>query len=241
MNILKAAGLILLGAVAVTLVSQRYVLAAVLAPHMIFDEIGQGVFVDGSLAERDRHDLLEDITAAQERIAALYGPTRARPRILVLATEEQGRTYGVPEPAPAQPYSVPWGTYILLKPRGRNVDVIAHEIVHAEVADRVGYLAYVLDVPVWFNEGLAMQVDHREEKIWRYLQEGRPLPPVSTLASGSMFFSGDQAYHYAAAQVEVARWLAAGDQVEQAGRVYAFLAALREGEEFSSIYSSIKP
>ena len=237
----KAVGIIFLGLVTVALISQRHIIVTVLAPHRGFDEIRQGVFVDESVSDRHRVEVLESLDAAQKRVASFYGPARARPTILVLATDEQGGAYGIPEPAPAKPYTLPWSTYIVLKPRGRGVDVIAHELVHAEVADRAGYLAYVFRIPVWFNEGMAMQVDLRQEKIWRYLQEGRPLPPVSTLASPRAFFSGDQAYHYAAAQVEVAGWLARGGGTAGAGRAYAFLSALREGADFDSTYASTQP
>jgi hypothetical protein len=54
-------------------------------------------------------------------------------------------------------------TCVLIGPNGQNVDVVAHELMHTEVADRIGVLAKFTDLPTWFDEGLAMQVDFRPE------------------------------------------------------------------------------
>ena len=50
---------------------------------------------------------------------------------------------------------------VIVGSKGQNIDVIAHELMHAEIADRVGYWRRFTQLPVWFDEGLAMQVDYR--------------------------------------------------------------------------------
>lgn len=118
---------------------------------------------------------------------------------------------------------------VFVGPKGANVDVVAHELVHAGVFDRVGPWVRMMQIPVWFDEGLAMQVDHRD----RYALPDNPdTAYVRHLNSPADFFVSDQqslSCHYASAKVEVARWLnAVGTHT-----VYGRLARRRSGESFS--------
>ncbi len=145
---------------------------------------------------------------------------------------DQAKHYGVIPPVPGTAYSLPWKTYIPLGPKGASIDVIAHEWVHAEIATRLGYAYYTFALPAWFNEGAAMQVDDRKEKIWRLIQEGAALPPVSSIRSNRDFYAGDRARHYAASKVEVGAWLKSRSN----RGLFAFLEALSEGEGFDESY-----
>ena len=48
-------------------------------------------------------------------------------------------------------------------PAGQTVDVLAHELAHAELLQRVGYFTMEFCVPAWFDEGLAVQFDERPD------------------------------------------------------------------------------
>ena len=120
---------------------------------------------------------------------------------------------------------------VFIGPKGRSVDVVAHELVHAEVFERVGPWARATQLPVWFDEGLAMQVDYREAYD---LSENFDTSFVRTLASPADFYTaGEDALtmNYGSAKVEVARWVAGVG----ARSVFAQLARLRNGEPFASI------
>jgi hypothetical protein len=212
---------------------QRHVLACVFVASQDFDEIARDVHAHDSVAQPDRDALLDHLPLARSRIASVFGDAIAAPRIILVATEAQAARFGVFPPVPGKPYSIPGATYIVLTPDGNNVDVVAHELVHAEIAHRLGYLDYSLSLPVWFNEGAAMQVDLRKKQSWRYIEDGVPLPAVSSIASGRTFFSGDQPLHYAAAKVELAAWL---EQSTTKGGLYAFLADYAEAESFDDLY-----
>ncbi|CAN7367454.1 hypothetical protein LJR129_002195 [Acidovorax sp. LjRoot129] len=120
---------------------------------------------------------------------------------------------------------------VFVGPKGRSVDVVAHELVHAEVFERVGPWARATQLPVWFDEGLAMQVDYRDAYD---LPENFDTSYVRTLASPAAFYTaaeGALTTNYGSAKVEVARWVAGVG----AKSVFAQLARLRNGEPFASI------
>lgn len=82
-------------------------------------------------------------------------------------------------------------TLIVIGPEGQNVDVIAHEIAHAEIRARVGLVVRELRLPTWFDEGLAMQVDRREPFVSMAaldLSRGTAVPPLAGLQTGKRFF-----------------------------------------------------
>ncbi|MDZ7923630.1 MAG: hypothetical protein U5M23_06135 [Marinagarivorans sp.] len=78
---------------------------------------------------------------------------------------------------------------IIIGPQGQNVDVIAHEWLHAEIQHRVGFFRFLKEIPVWFDEGAALTLDYREP----FLPENIDLPvedvtAVKKLKSGKSFF-----------------------------------------------------
>ena len=118
--------------------------------------------------------------------------------------------------------------------QGQNVDVVAHELMHAEIAERVGFWNRATKLPVWFDEGLAMQVDFRH----RYnLKAPINTAYVKTLFSGREFFvadSNDLTQPYAAAKSEVNAWLSRNTSRS----VYENLSELKHGASFDSIWQS---
>ena len=122
-------------------------------------------------------------------------------------------------------------TCVMVGPKGQNVDVVAHELMHAEIHHRVGYLAYFFQIPTWFNEGVAMQVDYRA----RYSlspQDSQNTAYVRDLTASSNFYeSDDQALtrNYASAKHEVASWLTKVGTTT----LYSRLQRMRDGQSFA--------
>jgi hypothetical protein len=59
-----------------------------------------------------------------------------------------------------------WMSWIVVTSDGLNTDIIAHEIGHHNVYQRLGTLRYFkhkYNLPIWIDEGLALQVDLRTD------------------------------------------------------------------------------
>jgi hypothetical protein len=100
--------------------------------------------------------------------------------------------------------TLPTKTCLLIGPKGANVDVVAHELVHADIAGTLGYWNY-LSFPAWINEGIAMQVDYRKQYNFadfdgvdsRYIESH----------TGRDFYQGEVRQNYATAKHLIAQWI----------------------------------
>lgn len=122
----------------------------------------------------------------------------------------------------------------MIGPQGRNVEVVAHELMHAALHERVGAWRRFMEIPTWFDEGLAMQVDTRP-KYGLPAGEAVLGNEVRRWASFSSFFAGDEhtlVSPYAQARALVADWVAGVG----AQSVYPLLAKIHDGQSFEETF-----
>jgi hypothetical protein len=185
------------------------------------------------LADRDSgidsRVYLSLVHEARQRIESTFGKAEAKPIVVFL-----GRTARI-GPFRLNAYGssqfVGGRACVMIGPEGRSVDVVAHELMHAELNHRVGSLNYFRDVPTWFDEGLAMQVDHGRQYLLT-AHDARNSDRVRALTKSAQFFVADDealTYNYASAKHEVAEWLS---QVG-AANLYIRLGRVRAGASFA--------
>ena len=152
----------------------------------------------------------ELIKDARERATSMYGPVEAQPVFSCQNAPVLGLdvSHGTTRFAPLLP------AIIVLGPEGQNIDVAAHEFFHAELAARTSVLLRSYAIPTWFDEGLAMQLDHRpaydRDALQRYFEMPDVTPArIVDLRWPSEFFQpGIQGrMHYAFAKCVVGSWL----------------------------------
>lgn len=155
-------------------------------------------------------------TQAQARVADLFGNSNSQPIVRCTKQTLLGLdvSYGRTNFAPLLP------AVILIGPEGENVDVIAHEWVHAEVSLRLGFLKRAISLPTWVDEGLAMQVDQRQDYSPRALARYKTQPelhwPTTDAISNTRFFAASDPnlnpnqgkLHYAISRCAVGTWVA---------------------------------
>lgn len=142
------------------------------------------------------------VAAARQRVDNLFGAVTSQPAQTCLTKPILGLGHHIATAyfAPGMP------TVIVIAPHGQNIDVMAHEWAHAEIAERLGFITRNLALPTWFDEGLAMQVDDREDYSLTALREYQSLPDLiapqlGDIATTQFFQSGNQGkYHYAYAR-----------------------------------------
>ncbi len=147
------------------------------------------------------------INTAKKRLIPLFGSIKANPIIHCQPATIKGAP-GMVNFAPFLP------EMLTLRHHGLNEDVIAHEYVHVELSRRLGFFPRFLHIPTWFDEGLAMQADHRpdysETALKKYLAAKRIRNnTLDHIAKASGFFhKGKQGkYHYALSRCVVQKWL----------------------------------
>ncbi|MGB0429844.1 MAG: hypothetical protein ACPGLV_05175 [Bacteroidia bacterium] len=128
-------------------------------------------------------------------------------------------------------------TYLILWRGGLSLDVIAHELCHAELSARLGIYNRLLLMPGWFDEGLAMQLDERDEFKWltdttNFYEYLKPLRGHKSFWDGSLF---KVSKNYCYAKIEVANWLGP----HPAEKLSQLLNGLNEGTSFTKLYENL--
>ena len=197
--------------------------------------ISHKVYVDRTMPEFKQQQLLKILDKAIARIETLYGQMEATPIIIAGHSMDVMQAYGGNVyNRMGRTYVTMVESFIILGPEGSlSVDVIAHELGHVEFTDRVGYWQKK-NVPNWFDEGLALQFDHRyTEDEWQIrTDQGRLTPELDNIGN----IKHDDWAAYATAKHEVGNWL---DAVGTQG-LQSLLEALRDGHDFTDTYQSIE-
>lgn len=75
-----------------------------------------------------------------------------------------------------------------------NLDIIAHEISHAEFYERVGFYEFNYKIPSWFKHGLAMQNDYRdyysEDTLKVKSADFKNMPDIKNYKTDLQFYNG---------------------------------------------------
>lgn len=201
----------------------------------------QSVYFAPGIGSARRSAFVLTLAAARRRVVGVYGPLRGAPTVVVTDLDSWDRF--APNATGATHYHPTGSTTVVIGPAGQNVDVIAHELAHAELVARVGYWRAQLRVPTWFDEGLAVQFDERppyaERAFARRRQAGLRLVPLSRLATRAAFFAGTKEevrQHYAHARLAIERWRAReGDR-----GVGRFIDTLRCGQSLARELGAIE-
>jgi hypothetical protein len=128
--------------------------------------------------------------------------------------------------------------YISVSDEYLNIDIIAHELTHAELHTRLNVKA-LKSIPTWFDEGLATQNDYREqyslEKWIEQTDNGKNTVPLEDMDTGSEFYADpleDRRFRYLNAKHEVSVLM---DTHQQKG-LLELLDKLNNGETFDAAY-----
>jgi hypothetical protein len=192
-----------------------------------------GTWVQTSSTNAERQAMLELETQAKARIENMFGVPRAKPLVVFLKDSATIVTFK---------FNGYGGTFFvgprvcaIIGPEGTNVDVVAHELLHAELSERVGPWRRFSEIPAWFDEGVAMQVDFRSRYNSSQAVDATELASMRTLWSVDQFNAGNDeqiTQHYARSKRAVAQWL------EKIGRsnLYSRLERIRAGESLDSVF-----
>ncbi|WP_353414966.1 hypothetical protein [Arenicella sp. 4NH20-0111] len=230
MKIVKYALLIFfVCALGVAYATQKDMIACKNSELLGFVHIGSNIYIDKNLLKSAHTKWFNLVANARKRINDIYGPMTSNPVIVFTETEKQSQKFG--SNRYGRTIQGPFGQCVVIGSKGRNIDVVAHELVHAEVHHRVGWFRHYTEIPIWFNEGVALQVDNREP----YLIVNIDIAPgeiESIKLLDSIFFtSGNLVNNYKVAKLAV-------NGLEKKS-FYENLDKIKSGSKFTNTFVSI--
>jgi hypothetical protein len=130
----------------------------------------------------------------------------------------------------ASMHRMPWRSCIVIGFKGQNTDVISHEWLHAEIQHRIGFIRFLTEIPVWFDEGAALTLDYRKP----FLPENIDLTDVDVAAvkklkSGRQFFSNNIRQNYQASRLAV-------EPLIRSEKFFEDLEKIASGESFENVF-----
>ena len=105
----------------------------------------------------------------------------------------------------------PIGYHMVINDTGVEVNILSHELLHCLFYEKLGSLKWLkltYKIPVWFDEGLAMQVDHRELFSEDKIDNNRLIKDLRPIHHSKDFFIEESLWiNYVSSKYEVKRWL----------------------------------
>ena len=175
------------------------------------------------------------ITRASTRIGNFWGQNKSNPKFIYCDNEADYKKYCDNTSNPAVTYTK-LVVVIVLCADGMDLDIIAHEYSHGEFYNRIGFYNRAFKIPVWFDEGLAMQNDYRdyysEDSLEVKSDHFRNLPDIKKMTSAGQFLSGSHEQimlNYMTAKHEIKNWYTK-EKFDQ------FIKDINSGKSFKEAY-----
>lgn len=188
-----------------------------------FDAYERNVYISKGTGAQQARSLLLLLAQSRQRLASFWGSRQSEPTLIFCHSDELYRKYGSISGSPANYFGTPLGTFVVISPQGLNVDVLSHEMCHAELTHRVGWFTMSREVPQWFNEGIALMVDYRypdkgvantykhyQQKWQQTSMQGQIQVSLKDLETVESFYRNDNFWvtlAYLRSGLEVAKWL----------------------------------
>lgn len=229
---------VLVAVVVLLLQFTRYGYLMTLPYRSAFAEIDEHVYINKDYAG-DRQELMEMIGQAKDRVNNFFGGLSFQDNTIFIIYDDENLRRKIGEDHAAIIFSFPSEIrYICVSDEYLELDILAHEITHAELHARLSVEAQKT-IPTWFDEGLAMQNDYRErysEAQWtQQTNNGENAVALEDMDTPSDFYAGeaeDRRFRYLNAKHELDVWMTAHGQ----HGLLELLDRLNGGADFTTAY-----
>lgn len=207
-----------------------------------FEKIAENVYVNkGNAMTND--EILKTIHEAEERDREFFGELTYEAETTIIVNDNEKLQKKLGDGKATNTLRTPKKhDYISLSNQYFNLDIIAHEITHAELHKRLTSRAR-REIPIWFDEGIATQNDYREQYSidnWiRRTDNGKNLVPLDEMDESSEFYCEDineRQFHYIIAKHEVRRWM---EKNKKEGLMY-LIDRLNDGKPFDAFFVHVQ-
>lgn len=205
-----------------------------------FTKIASHVYINRNYAG-DRQELFEMIEHAKDRVRTFFGDVCFQDETIFIICDDEKLTRKLGEDHGTVILYFPSEThYICISDGYLELDILAHEITHAELHTRLSTEAQKR-IPTWFDEGIALQNDYRErysEAQWiAQTDNGKNAVALEDIDTPAEFYAGeaeDRRFRYLNAKHELDVWMISHGQQG----LLELLDRLNGGADFNTAYGS---
>lgn len=194
-----------------------------------------GIYFREGVSRKKRDEIKTTIKLAEERVANFWGQKTSNPKFIYCDSDTDYLKFGTPFLTPAAAI-MHIGSYVVISKDGVDIDIMSHELSHTELFERIGIINRATKIPVWFDEGLAMQVDHRSyysiDTLRSLTNNFENMIDVKVLVDYPSFGGGSREevmMNYRTAKYEVSHWYTPK-------KLSTFIEELNDGKSFDEAY-----
>jgi hypothetical protein len=207
---------------------------SILIDYLNFKKDGR-IYFNVSTPHTQIDSLKSLINQASIRIGNFWGQKESNPKFIYCDNDVDFKKYSVNPSAPAVTY-LKLGSVIVLSADALNLDILAHELSHAEFYERIGFYKFNYKIPSWFKHGLAMQNDYRDyysdDTLRVKSANFKNLPDIKSFNSDQQFYAGSLQQimlNYMTAKHEIKNWYTK-DKLDR------FLKKINSGKTFKTAF-----
>ena len=210
-----------------------------------FYKISDNVYIDKNY-KGDCDLLLSNIDKAKDRVSEFFGDYYYDPKIII--TDDPQKVQKLGGDHDIKSYAIlGFRAYVHLSTNlAHDTNLVAHELTHAQTHYLVFHDKIIgrlkTHIPAWFDEGIAMQNDHRayyNDDAWNNLTDnGKDVFDITSIKDRDFYSSdnNEQSNHYILARYEEQQWL----NKNGIDALINLLNDLNSGKNFDDIYFNDK-
>lgn len=208
-------------------------------PLRNFAKVEHGVYIHKNYANSEEAVLI--LQEARARVEEFFGEIKSSPMIILCDDKKTISKLGGDHDTSTAVFFRAY-SYIVLSSDYLNVDIAAHEMTHAEVHSRIfnSKLSNKAMIPIWFDEGLALQNDYRDnynEAAWvKATNNGEKITEFDIIETPDKFYAGeseDRRYRFIISKHEVSKWI----EVNGKENLLNLLDKVNQGVPFNGMYN----
>lgn len=203
----------------------------IISAEMDFNKIASNIYADPEMSKGEISRIQKDLKISRKLVNSYFGELQAAPTIIFIKSPDNIKKFGN---VAGQTYDTFLGDKILFGPKGYSKEIIAHELVHAELRSRLPKN----EIPAWFDEGIATFIDGRfQQEISNWKMEEEEIVAIYKWETQKSFRDTREPIlnRYKLASCELNNWY------KHAGRegLSLLIKRVNAGEDFLSAYKGV--